>query len=307
MEETFLITVVTLCYRSTHLSETVACMLGQTYPRVQYILADDGSEDFSIANWETIVREGNRGNIEELVILHNEKNLGTVVNYNNALRKAKGKYIFPLSGDDVYADAHTLENWTAAFEKTTDQVMCAYCDNYDETLRCFIGRWPRIDQAQLLLTRDWQKVYRAMEGQKLLPGATMARTKESLASLGFFDESYRLLEDYPFMMRLLRNGTPIAFWNKVAVKRRAGGVSGGAVQSPQLSKDMALFYETEVFPFAKDVDKLKGRLLENEETAKRQRCFEQEWKDATPYKKLMLAVKAPKFALRKAYHTLLKI
>ena len=302
-----LITVITLSYHSTYLFEAIRSVLSQSYPCIQYIIADDGTEGFEPSAIEEYIEKNNRGNIKQLQILTHEKNMGTVINYNRALREAMGEYIFPLSADDLYVHNRVLEEWTDQFIAGGYQVMCAYCDNYDESMRTFQGRWPRPDHAKLLQSKDCGQIYKAMERVKLLPGCTMARTRNSLKTLGYFDESYRLLEDYPFVMRLLRGGTSIGFWAQSAVKRRRCGVSDRAKQHPQLIKDMERFYQEEVFPYCDDLEGLNYYLKKNKEETERIVRFEEVWDTGTFFKRAMISLKMPKQFMRKMYHSILKI
>lgn len=302
-----LITVITLSYHSPHLREAVASVLAQTYPRIQYLIADDGTRPFDADALRQQIATLNRGNVVDWRVRTRETNLGTVANYNLALREAEGIYIFPLSADDVFADERVLEEWVRYFERTGDDVICAYCANVDEATLAPLGRWPRPDQARLLLSRRWDRIYRAMEREKLLPGATMARTRKSLETLGYFDESYRLLEDYPFQMRLLRQGTPIGFWPRCAVLRRTGGVSDRHAPHPQLTQDMERFYNVDVYPFCRDPQALRRHFRRRGARAARIDAFGSAWAGAGPGRRLLLALRMPGQALRRAYHALFKI
>ena len=301
-----LITVVLLSYRSEHLTDALASVLEQTYPRIQLILADDGTERFDAAGVEQFVLRNQRGNIESFRLLHAAVNTGTVANYNRALRVAEGDYIYPLAADDVYMNRNTLKRWTAYFMKHDVPVMCAYCTNYDETLRRAQGRWPRPDHARLIMSGAPREIYRAMEVQKLLPGCTMARTRRSLETLGYFDESYRLLEDYPFMMRILREGAPVGFWPHSAVKRRCGGVSDSRAPHPQLVADMERFYEQELFLHSEDPVGLRAALRSIEERRQAALAIAQQWNEGNFRKRVCIGLKHPRWLLGRLYHWLIK-
>lgn len=302
-----LITVITLSYRSKYLFETVRSVLTQSYPNIQYIISDDATEGFDAEGLRHMIKAENRGNIQQLQIFVNESNQGTVANFNRALREAKGTYIFPLAADDAYVAEDSLEKWTEAFISGRDSIMCACCENYDEDMAVFRGRWPRPDQMRLLQTRSCKRIYRYMERQKILPGCTMARTRDSLKTLGYYDERYRLLEDYPFMMRTLRQGIPIGFWPESAVRHRSGGVSDPEQMHPQLKEDMERFYNEEVFPFTNNPGRLKRYFTRQVERQRKRNSFEDRWTTASPLEKMGLLFTAPKFVLKKCYHRLFQI
>ena len=76
---------------------SVSCQHGVKY---EVIITDDGSEDFDLPSVENLLNR-----IERHIIIHNEKNVGTVNNLYTALRKCNGEYVFCLSpGDIMYSD-----------------------------------------------------------------------------------------------------------------------------------------------------------------------------------------------------------
>jgi len=306
LKELPLITVITLSYKSVYLYDAINSVLSQNYPFIQYIISDDGTEGFNKESLLHYIDENNKGNICEVLVLHNETNMGIVANYNRALRAAKGKYIFPLAADDKYVNESVLYRWTTAFSQVDAPVMCAYCDNYDETMNTFLGRWPRPDHARLLQEGDTSKIYHVMERVKIIPGASMARTLESLQTLGFFDETYFLLEDYPFLMKMLRKGVKIAFWPHSAVMRRGGGVSDGNKRHPLLDRDMELFYEREVYRFSSDPEGLRRSIEQQRIKSLNIRTFSDKWASSGMLGKLALCFRSPSCFARKVYHKLLK-
>ena len=54
---------------------------------------------------------------------------------------------------------------------------------------------------------------------------------------GKYDTAYRLVEDYPYAVDLLRNGVRIDFMNCVTVEHSIGGVSTGKIH-PAVIKDI---------------------------------------------------------------------
>ncbi len=302
-----LITVVTLSYQSIHLYHTIRSVLSQDYPRIQYIIADDGSEVFDANAVEAFVHANKRENLVDFCLIHHPQNIGTVADYNDALMHAKGIYIFPLSGDDVFRNDRVLSEWTAAFMRSGDPIMGACCANYDESLRHFRGKWPHRKQIKLLLSRDWEQIYRVHETQKLLPGCTLARTKESLSSIGLFDTEYRLLEDYPFIMQALRRRFAVGFWPKCAIKRRSGGVSDPESKNRVLEADMEHFYEKEVFPYCENAEALKLRLARGKAASLENAVLLRQWEQGSLADKLRLMFKKPVWSMKRIAHTVFRI
>ena len=96
-----LVSVITPAYYSRFFKETVDSLLSQDYPHIQYIISDDGTVSFDCDYWKSYIQENNRGNIDDLIVISLDKHVGTVRNYNSALRLVNGEYIFPLASDDI--------------------------------------------------------------------------------------------------------------------------------------------------------------------------------------------------------------
>lgn len=78
-----------------YLHEQVSSILEQLNEDDELVVSDDGSTDSSIQVLESF-------NDSRIRIIHNKKNHGVNVNFNNALHHAKGKYIFLSDQDDIW-------------------------------------------------------------------------------------------------------------------------------------------------------------------------------------------------------------
>ena len=90
-------------------------------------------------------------------------------------------------------------------------------------------------------------------------GAT-AFTREMLEKHDFFDERYRLIEDWSLFLRLTRNGERFYFVDFVALKHRYGGLSkrksnenNFALTSRDFCIDLLFVFEHEIFPYMRDL------------------------------------------------------
>ena len=94
--------VILLLYNNSEfLEECLDSVLAQDYPAVEIIVVDDGSKSFDQSGIETYIREHKKDNIRNFIVYQNECNFGTVRSANGAIRKASGRYIKLLAGDDA--------------------------------------------------------------------------------------------------------------------------------------------------------------------------------------------------------------
>ncbi len=90
-----LFTVATISYNSGKwIRQTVESVLSSSYSEFEYLIYDDCSDDDT---WE-IIKEYNDPRIKAW---QNEKNIGEYPNRNAILKKATGRFIIYIDGDDI--------------------------------------------------------------------------------------------------------------------------------------------------------------------------------------------------------------
>lgn len=91
-----LVSIITPSYNTARfITETINCVLAQTYANWEMIIVDDCSTD----DTDAVVAGFTDPRIR---YLKNEKNSGAAVSRNRALREAKGKWIAFLDSDDLW-------------------------------------------------------------------------------------------------------------------------------------------------------------------------------------------------------------
>ncbi len=93
-----LVSIITPVYRCEKLiSNTIECVLKQTYEYWEMILVDDCSPDNAASIIKKYVKQDNRIKYIKL-----DKNSGAAVARNAALKKSKGRFIAYLDADDLW-------------------------------------------------------------------------------------------------------------------------------------------------------------------------------------------------------------
>lgn len=91
-----IVSILIPCFNADrYVGEAIECALAQTWPEIEIVVVDDGSEDESVA---IIERFRSRG-----VRLIRQGNSGAAAARNRALREAAGEYIQFLDADDIIA------------------------------------------------------------------------------------------------------------------------------------------------------------------------------------------------------------
>lgn len=246
-----LISVLIPTYNSPDLWGTLQSLIQQDYPRIQPVLVDDGSKDFDFVKTEQFLKNQNRGNLEQITVLQNPENRGTVYTMNRALSHCKGEYIFNLAGDDRFADEKVLGDWVEAFVVTGAQVMTGYRSVWDEKLQHCFGTEPTEQQVRDLQRKSPQELFEDLAKANYVFGSATARTAESFRKYGIYDENYRLIEDHPAILKLLRMEEPIVFFDRTVVKCRVGGASSAQNYNEAYARDVDRILTHEVLPYTR--------------------------------------------------------
>src|SRR3970282_2435549 len=92
-----LVSVVCLCYNQHRwVEEAVESVLGQTYPNIEIVLADDASTDGSQAVIARIKQKNPR-----IRVLLSDRNRGNCKSFNSAFRETQGEFIVDFAADDI--------------------------------------------------------------------------------------------------------------------------------------------------------------------------------------------------------------
>lgn len=225
-----LVTVAILSYRNLDcIKDCLLSIFGQSYPRIQLIISDDGSDDFDAGWLNSLVETYKSNNIEEFMIHQMEKNGGTSRNFNYALRLAKGKYVKFIAADDLFYDEGSLAKMVSCAEMESSNVVIARAPSYDRYLVEYIWTYPSDENWTRLVAAAKQpkEFFGIMSEYCLISAPATLFNRQFLMDMGGADERYRLIEDWPLWMKMIREGVEFTFLDTPVVIYRSGGVSNG--------------------------------------------------------------------------------
>lgn len=224
-----LVSIVTLTYKKfDYIYSTIKSVLNQDYPNIEYIVADDGSNNFPKEDIESFIKKNSKANLKRFIIIDNKENIGTVKNINRAYKIATGEYIMPLSADDEFLHKNIVSKIISEFDRRKCDVLITsrlVCDK-DLTPLFYLPHLK--ERAKIDKLDTCEKQYIAMvtyELYEVMSGSVLYMKKKKIEQFGYFDENYRLLEDAPFIEKYLRNEKINIAYDIVSIKYRVGGVS----------------------------------------------------------------------------------
>lgn len=264
-----LVTVVTATYKKfDHIYETIRSVLNQDYKRIEYIICDDGSPDFPEEEINSYVKENGSSDID-FKIIRQPKNVGTVKNLNAAYKASKGEYVTNVSCGDVLFTQDVISRIVKVFQKEKASLVATsrllYSGNYEPI--CLLPHYEERKILSELKTPEEQ--YKALILHRfydMASGSALAFSREILEETGYFDESYVLWEDGPFLTKYLQKNKLCMAYDIISIWYETGGVStkGHAAIHPLLKKDIQNYNKDERIRRREILSRSEKKLLDYE-------------------------------------------
>jgi len=182
--------VVPLYDSGTHIAETMATILAQTYQNYEIIIVDDGSVDDSL----TILKSEN-----DRIFLISKSNGGPASARNIAIKVSSGPFIAFLDSDDLWV-ANKLEEQVACLQQSKS-IGLVYSEalmfsqfNAVKSIKCKIGYTQSPAMCNLLFG-------------DFIPNSSVIIRRSCIEKIGLLDEDKALIavEDYDYWLRIAKH------------------------------------------------------------------------------------------------------
>ena len=226
-------TIIILVYNnSKYLEDCIKSIAIQNYKGYEVIIIDDCSQEDPSELIHNIA-EKYLGKSETWQYFRNSENMGTVKSANKGISLAKGNLIKLIAADDKFHDENTLGYVFENF-KPEMRVLLSRVAKCNEDL-VWSGEY-ECEKLQSEISNNGIKLQKKLAIRNFIAAPGVFFKREFFDNWGLFDETYRLLEDWPTWLRTLRNGEKFYYLEYTTVDYRndAGVVSGG---NPYYLKD----------------------------------------------------------------------
>ena len=176
--------------RRRYLAQALASALRQTYPCIEVIVINDGGEDVG-----DIVRSFAD---DRIIFINRKENRGKAYSLNEALSRARGKYITYLDDDDMYYPCH-VETLANALENNP-QYGAAYSDLYKAHCRIESDGIRTVLSKIVEVSRDFDRFF-LLHFNHVLHVSLMHR-RDLLEKTGPYNEDLQILIDWDITRRL---------------------------------------------------------------------------------------------------------
>ena len=170
------------------IKKAVESVLKQTYREIELIIIDDASTDSTPKIISELAKEDDR-----IVMLRNSVNRGITYSLNRGLRKASGKYIARIDGDDWY-HPRKLELQMTFLEERRDYGIVG-------TFYVLLTRDKMALKVSLPITHE--EILRQLAYRNAFAHSSIMVRKDILDAVGYYDERYEYAQDYDLYFRIL--------------------------------------------------------------------------------------------------------
>lgn len=241
-------TVIVLVYNnSEYLEESINSILIQDYTPLEIIVVDDGSEKFEK---EKIISYISGRNDVDYIVYQNSSNLGTVKSAKNAIMKASGEYIKLLAADDALYDRKSLSSAADALNHSPCGIITG------DVMNCNANLEPQAKNYKKLMDRintlEPFEVFKALCVHNDIVAGGVFFKRSFFDEYGMFDESFRLLEDWPTWLRATRAGCRVVHVPFYAIRYRLNNGVGTSTNSIYIN-DRKKVFDSIILPARKEI------------------------------------------------------
>lgn len=214
-----LITIAVIAYNSEKtIMDTLDSISNQTFNKknIEVIISDDGSSDntLSIAEkWRNLYLD----QFYSIRLVSFDINQGVTANCNQAWRLATGSWIKSIAADDVLLPDCIKLNVNYVFEHPSANVVFSNMIPFTQR-----GQEKAIKHDVHKFSCGQKKQYESILRECDLFAPTSFMRKDALIDVGFGDQAYPMIEDYPLWLKYLSSGYQFDFLNEETVLYRRG-------------------------------------------------------------------------------------
>ena len=218
-----LVTIAVATYHSSaYVVETLESIYRQTYLDLALVISDDCSTDNTVAIIEAwAAQEKNQKRFSSIEVITVPKNTGVSANCNRCIAAAPSDLIKFIAGDDIMLPNCIEDNVAFVAENQNARIVFSQIKIYQDTFeeKHYIRTTPHDFPANLmdasLQAHDQFQLLLVSDRIHYTPSVFM--NKQALLMVGGYDESNRLVEDYPMWLKLTQAGERFYYFHKVTV------------------------------------------------------------------------------------------
>ena len=234
--------IVVACYNNQdYLEDCLSSILKQTYDDIEIIVVDDHSAVFDINRIINYIENNRLENLSRLVVYQNPDNFGTVKSVNGAIRITLGEYIKSIAADDALYDEMVLQKVYEQMRMADSKIVLFDVMRCDEKLNNI--EVYQSDFLEKVNDLSSEQIFKNLCIRNRISATSVFFKKSFFEQYGYFDEKYRLLEDWPTWLRYVLNGGKIVYKKILTTKYRVNAGVVGNCNVQFLMDRKRVFYD----------------------------------------------------------------
>ncbi|CAD5252948.1 MULTISPECIES: glycosyltransferase [unclassified Imperialibacter] len=241
-----LVTVAVTAFNSAKtIVDTLDSVKEQSYQQLELIISDDASSDNSVElakKW--LESPDNSRRFVDTKIITVPHNTGVSANCNRCIRAAQADWIKFIAGDDILMPNCIEDNMRFANKNPDARVIFSqvevYVDNFQKGnfLRVIPAQFPdNLMHPEFSANDQWKRLL-VSDRMHYTPSYFFNRT--ALAQVGNYDESNRLVEDYPMWLKLTGAGERLYYFHTPTVGYRMHAKALNNIGDARLFKPLSV-------------------------------------------------------------------
>ncbi len=214
-----LVSVPVLTFNAaTFVEETLESIFNQTYLNIQLIISDDCSKDNTFAlveKWCNQPRVKTR--FTDIKILTVPKNTGVSANCNRCINASDAEWIKFIAGDDILLPNCIAANLLFVTENPEAKIIFSQIEVFNDTFENnnFVNKIPNEYPNNLMQhsfsAKDQFDIL--LESDRISYTPSYFFNKKTIQDVGCYDETNRLVEDYPMWLKLTQSGIKLFYFH----------------------------------------------------------------------------------------------
>ncbi|MCF6132711.1 glycosyltransferase family 2 protein [Flavobacterium wongokense] len=221
-----LVSVPVATYNSVDfIIETLESIYNQTYKEIELLISDDFSTDGTIEKVdEWIKQERVINRFVRIEFIKVPANTGISANCNRFIKACQSDWVKMIAGDDILLPNCIEDNVKFISENPDAQIVFSQVRLYQDTFeeKNFLKTIPKSFPDNLMnpsfTAQDQYKIL--LIADRLHYSPSFLLNKKAINSVGGYDETNRLVEDYPMWLKLTGTGIRLYYFHKETVGYR---------------------------------------------------------------------------------------
>ncbi len=211
-----LVSIIVITYNASKtIIETLDSIKSQTYSPLELIIAEDCSPDDTAEKCKKWLDDNSDRFVRSKLVVNNE-NKGISANSNLGVLASSGEWI-KIVGDDILIPNAIEINLAFAIENNCAIVSSRatrFLDGTGETINTIPP------DGFVFPSSNHDQYIAHIKTQLGAPSPTWFYKRQLYDDLGGYDEHYRLLDDMPFLLKMLKSGYVLSYLPKVTLLYR---------------------------------------------------------------------------------------